>query len=260
MSETTPPLDRSPLLRELRQGKFDFLDLGCSRGGSIDQAKRLFNAERGLGIDIDSKKIEEATAAGHDAVAFDIHELPNRPLVRFAIMSHFLEHIPNRKDVGLFIRHAISSSREFVFIRQPYFDADGYLYRRELKLYWSDWHGHPNTMSTFNFHSILAPLRNKGIIGDFSIHLRGPIASSAHDAVHPVGAASGQHEYDPALHPPKPMDVTLDDVFEETMVFITKPGIEHHGPFGNVKFDRTVFDSSALQQAPEVERALAHSA
>ena len=41
------------------------------------------------------------------------------------------------------------------------------------------------------------------------------------------------------------MNVMLDGVFEETMVFITKPGVEHRSPFGNVKVDRnTVFDSS----------------
>ncbi len=260
MAEVKTPLDRISGLLQLRQGKFDFLDLGCSRGGSMDQAKHLFKAKRGLGIDIDKAKIEQAVAAGHDAMVCDINEIPMRAFVRFCTLVHFLEHVPNRKDVGLFIRRAIAVSREFVFIRQPYFDADGYLFRRGLKLFWSDWHGHPNTMSSLDFHTILAPLKNAGAIGDFSIHLRGPITSSAHEAVLPVGTPCDQPQYDPAIHPPKPMDIELDEcAFEEIVVFITKPGVEHYSPFGDIKIDRTIFDSSALQKSPDIGSPSARS-
>lgn len=255
MAESETPVDRAALLQQLRQRKFDFLDLGCSRGGSMEQAKHLFNAKRGLGIDIDKAKIEQAVAAGHDAMVCDIHDIPMRAFVRFCTLVHFLEHVPNRKDVKLFIRRAIAVSREFVFIRQPYFDSDGYLLRRGLKLFWSDWHGHPNTMSSLDFHTILAPLRNAGTIGDYSIHLRGPINSSAHEAVLPLGTPTDQPHYNPAIHPPKAMDIEFDEcAFEEVVVFITKPGVEHYSPFGNITFDRTIFDSSALHQSSDIVR------
>jgi len=255
MAETKTPLDRSPLLQQLRQGKFDFLDLGCSRGDSMDQAKHLFEAKRGLGIDIDRAKIEQAIAAGHDAMILDIHQLPMRPLVRFSTLIYFLEHVPNRKDVRLYIRHAVAASREFVFIRQHYFDADGYLFRRGLKFFWSDWRGHPNTMSTLDFHSILARMRNAGVIGNFSIHVRNPIKNSAHEAVLPIGAPPDQSRYNPAIHPIKSMDIEFEEcAFAEVIVFITKPGIEHYSPFGKIKFDRTFFDSSLSQKQLDVGR------
>ena len=232
-------------LTALQKGAFDFLDFGCSFGGSIVMAKKLFDAEHGLGIDINEKKVEQATAAGHNAIVYDIHNLPRRPLVRFCTMAHFLEHIPSRTDVVAFLRKASDISREFIFIRQPYFDADGYLFQNGLKLYWSDWRGHPNTMTTLDFHSVLTQLRNGEHIGHFSIHVSGPIASSAHTAIHPANSPRDQHHYDPALHPAKPMDVRFAiPVFAEVIVFISKPGTDHYSPFGKVKFDRTIFDST----------------
>lgn len=237
---------RAALLTELLQGKFEFLDFGCSRGGSIAMAMKLFGAKRGLGLDIDQAKIDQAVAAGCNAMLYDIHKLPSRPLVRFCVMAHFLEHIPDRNDVGAFLRKASATSREFVFIRQPYFDSDGYLLRKNLKLFWSDWHGHPNTMSTLEFHSILAPLKASGQIGNFSIHVAGPITSSAHEAVHPLSSPCDQFEYDAERHQPKAMDIQFDDpAYRETMVFISKPGVDHYGPFSKIKFDKTFFDSAA---------------
>jgi SAM-dependent methyltransferase len=236
-----------PFVVALRKGEFDFLDFGCSRGGSIEMAKKLFGARRGLGIDIAEKKVEEATAAGYDAIVYDIRNLPRRPFVRFCVLVHFLEHVPNRGDVIAFLHRASRISKEFVFIRQPYFDADGYLFQNGLKLFWSDWLGHPNTMTTLNFHSILVQMKRKGYIGNFSIHLSGPIPTSAHNAIHAVNSPRNQHHYDPALHPAKPMDVRFQfPVFTEVIVLISKPGIDHYAPFGKVNFDSTVFDSAKL--------------
>jgi hypothetical protein len=49
---------------------FDFVDFGCSAGGSIVWAARKFGGRRGLGVDINPGK------------------------VRFATMIDFLEHLP----------------------------------------------------------------------------------------------------------------------------------------------------------------------
>jgi len=246
MLSSKPPQRISAYLDELNRGEFDFIDFGCSRGGSIAAAKRLFNAKRGLGIDTAEEKIKQATAAGHDAIVYDINALPRRALVRFCVMFHFLEHVPNRTDVVAYLRKAVTVSREFVFVRQPYFDADGFLFQRGLKLYWSDWHGHPNTMTTLNFYSMLMPMWRAGLIGDFSIHARGPITSSDHHAVHPINSPRDQHEYDATKHPAKPGNLQFDDsVFTEAVVFITRPGFDHRAAFRNIRISRTIFDSSA---------------
>jgi hypothetical protein len=242
VNEATLPAE----LSGLEKGEFDFLDFGCSAGGSIKMAMKMFDARRGLGIDINDKKVEQAIAAGCEAIVYNIHDLPRRPLVRFCVMAHFLEHVPNRGDVVAFLRTACDISQEFVFIKQPYFDADGYLFQKGLKLFWSDWRGHPNTMSTLDFYTILVQLKNAGHIGNFSIHLKGPILSSADNAIHPVASPRDQHQYNFALHPAKPMHLKFDfPVFAEVMVLISKPGVDHYRPFGKAKYDETVFDSGA---------------
>ena len=246
-SGNTLTAQTSPLLARLREGEYDFLDFGCSRGGSIDLAKRLFDANSGLGIDIAQNKIKEAIESGHDALLYDIHELPPRPLVRFCVMAHFLEHVPNRMDVIAFLEKAAAISREFIFIRQPYFDADGLLFQRGLKLYWSDWHGHPNAMTTLNFYSILSQMRSRKRIGNFSIHVGGPVTSSDHSAIHPVDSPRNQHNYDALKHPPKPSGIDFGgQVFTETIVLISKPDQDHYSSFGKVKFDQTIYDSSKV--------------
>jgi SAM-dependent methyltransferase len=243
--DQTPPLAGSPdHLSALLRGEFDFLDFGCSAGGSIEMAKRRFRATRGLGIDIAPKKIEAARALGYDAMLYDIAELPGKPCVRFCVMSHFLEHVASRNDVASYIRKACAVSREFVYIQQPYFDADGYLFQRGLKLFWSDWRGHPNCMTTLMFHNILAPLRAEGKIGDFSIHFRHPIKSSSDEAVHSIHSPRDQFEYDAKVHPPKPADDRFEfPVFRETVVWITKPGVAHEAPFSRVRTDQTLYSS-----------------
>ena len=54
---------------------YDFIDFGCSKGGSIEFAKKSFGVERGVGIDIDPAKVATARAAGHNAMIADARKL-----------------------------------------------------------------------------------------------------------------------------------------------------------------------------------------
>ena len=62
-------------------------------------------------------------------------------------------------DVKSFVEKACSISKDFVFIQQPYFDADSYLFKKGLKLFWSDWRGHPNRMTSLDFNLLLRDLK-----------------------------------------------------------------------------------------------------
>lgn len=188
----------------MRAGDYDYFDFGCSTGGSIAFVQTVFPSMRGLGIDTSPAKVEAARKAGHDAITLDLLTLPDRPLVRFVTMMHFLEHLPGRGDAQRMVAKAIRVSTHFVFIRQPWFDSDGALLERGLKLYWSDWRGHPNKMTSLDFHSILSPELEAGRIRGFSILGRRSIADSGHPALLPVSAPIDQHRYDPGSHGPKP--------------------------------------------------------
>ena len=205
----------------LDEGHFDFLDFGCSKGESIGWSKRFLGGKQGLGIDINKKKVTAAQAAGYDAVVFDIHKIPEKKAVRFTVMSHFLEHVPNISDVNAFLKRACQISTDFVFIKQPYFDADGYLFQNGLKLYWSDWTGHPNDMTTLSIFRLLRELKNEGLLNRFSIHGRHPILSSDDSYIQSITAPIDQHHFDSEKHPPKIQGLKFEiPVFKETVIMI----------------------------------------
>lgn len=188
---------------------FDFFDFGCSDGANIKFINSCDPATRGLGIDIDQKKIDKALEKGFNAINFDILELPQQKMVRFVTMSHFLEHLPSAITAGAMIRRGIDVSREFVLIRQPWFDSDGYLLAMDLKLYWSDWRGHPNRMTSLDFYLILRRALEDGAICGFAIFGRSPVTSSGDSCLIPLAAPIDQHHYEQEKHGHKEMAVSL---------------------------------------------------
>lgn len=190
--------------RLLEINAFDFIDFGCSIGGSIEQTMQIVPGARGLGIDIDSKKIEAIRSAGHDALEADARYLrATGKQVRFAVLSHFLEHLPAVKDANLCLRSAAEIASEFVMVRQPSFDADGYLFGKGLKTYWSDWHGHPNRMTSLELQLAFEDLLKRGLVKKYGIYQTGKITNARHNAIHPLASPQDQGSYDQAIHPAK---------------------------------------------------------
>ena len=227
----------------LSQNEIDFIDFGCSKGGSIAFANQCFNAKHGLGIDIDRKKISIAKEAGFHAFEFDINALPNEKLVRFVIMSHFLEHVPNPRDVKNYLRKACNISREFIYIQQPYFDADGYLLRRGCKLFWSDWTGHPNRMTSLELWRLCRDIKNEGIPITYSLHAFKPIVDSSDACIHPLDTALDQHDYSSIKHPAKKATILFNNnVFRELICLITMPGCDHKKLLKKIRYDLTLID------------------
>ena len=216
----TEPLTAAPTV-ELKE--FDFVDFGCSAGGSIDWAKRRFGGRRGLGIDLSPEMIAAARAAGHDAMLADGARLEQfTGKVRFATMIHFLEHLSSLDAARKVVGTALGISRDFLYVRQPWFDSDGALMRRGLKLYWSHWRGHPLPMSSLQAYALLDELRLARKCARFAIFGRKPIASSDDPAVLPLRAPSDGHQYEPERDGPKPAGIALDGVFTE-LVIIAAP-------------------------------------
>lgn len=199
---------------------FDFYDFGCSTGANITHTNSIFPGLRGLGMDIAPAKVAAAKENGHQAVVFDILELPDEKRVDFVTMAHFLEHLPGLDSTRKMMAKAVSVSREFVLIRQPWFDSDGELLRRGFKFYWSHWRGHPNKMTTLDFHSILNAELQAGRIKRFSIYGRNVVKSSRHPSIIPLGAPVNQHQYEPDKHGPKAIEKFTFPAFKEIVVRI----------------------------------------
>jgi len=121
--------------------KYDFIDFGCSAGSSLKIYGKMFGVhkKRGLGLDINKKKVKLTLEKGFKAKVCDVTKIKLIKKVRFSIMSHFLEHIPSINDVKKIVEKACFISEEFLLIRQPYFDADPYLFSKGFKFYWSNW-------------------------------------------------------------------------------------------------------------------------
>lgn len=181
----------------------DFMDFGCSRGGSIAYAMKHFGGLRGLGIDVDPLKVAKTRERGFKAEVMDILSLPDSKQVRFVTLMHFLEHLEGFDQAKAMLRKACMVSSEFVFVAQPYFDADGWLAEKGLKLYWSDWRGHPNAMSTLQLARALEDFRSRGLVKGYKIGWHARISDSGDRALIPLGAPQDQHDYDPNLHGPK---------------------------------------------------------
>jgi SAM-dependent methyltransferase len=206
---------------QIARKEYKFLDFGCSYGSGMDHTYKIFDGARpGLGLDISEDKIEQARENGHDAMVFDILQIPDRKIVEFVTMTHFLEHLPSVKAADQFLRKAVAVARQFVLVKQPFFDADGYLAHRGLKLFWSDWTGHPNKMTSLDFYLSLNRMKRQELIRGFSIHFVDKIVSSNHPTIHPLDSPVNQQVYDSTVHPIKERGISLDHVFKEIFVLI----------------------------------------
>lgn len=178
---------------------YDFADFGCSSGGNIKFTEGVLEGRRGIGIDIDERKLEIARSNLCNVLNFDIMKIPDKKTVNFVTMSHFLEHLKSVKDAKEFLSKGINISRSFVHIRQPFFDADGYLMSQGLKLFWSDWRGHRNAMSALDAYKTCRDSLSRGLIKSFAIMGRGPIATSEHDDVIPLAAPVDSQRFMPKM-------------------------------------------------------------
>jgi hypothetical protein len=172
---------------------------------------------RGIGVDIKPEKVELMSEAGYDCIQGDVTklDLPSNS-VRFVVMSHFLEHLPDLVTVKGVIGSAARIASDFLFIRGPYFDADEFLKGQGLKFYWSDWHGHPCHLSTSQLRKILLDLGLK----DYVMMGCGKITDSSDPVIHALDSPIDQRTYDPEVHPGKPFISFRPPLYKEIVCCI----------------------------------------
>lgn len=129
-------------LADIKWDDYDFVDLGCSNGGSIKHCMMRFGVERGLGVDIDERKVARTKAEGFDAVVADARELDLDRQVSFVTMLDFFEHLPGLGYVYDILEAAARSARDFIYIKHPSFEGQERVEADGLRQYWWDWHGH----------------------------------------------------------------------------------------------------------------------
>ncbi|MDB5415267.1 MAG: wbbL 1 [Rubritepida sp.] len=179
---------------------YDFIDIGCSKGGSLAWGAANFGGT-GLGIDLDERKVQATLAAGHHAIVADARhlDLPDNA-VRFATLSDVLEHMPDGEIAEKCLAEAYRVASEFVLVRGPNFDRGDYLAKNALKKYFADWRGHTWHHQTEDFVRLAQRVGAREVL--LLSHER--IHSSEHPDILPASAPQDQGRYDPAAHGPKP--------------------------------------------------------
>lgn len=177
-------------LRDVDWERYDFVDLGCSKGGSIHHCVERFDADRGLGIDLDPAKVERTREAGFDAVVADAAELRLDGQVSFISMLDFCEHLPNLEMVQAVIAAAANSARDFLYIKHPSFEGEQRVEAMGLRQYWWDWHGHTAHIRVADYCRIFEELG----LNTYMIRYLGEITHSRHPSIIPTSTPRDQSQ------------------------------------------------------------------
>lgn len=231
---------------KLFDGFFDFVDFGCSTGDSLKFGFDSFGTKNGIGLDINQQKVDATIERGYEALCLDVTQLDQHEnIVSFSILSHFLEHLPGYRMARKCITAAMAASKDFVLIKQPWFDSDGYLFDHDLKFFWSDWRGHDFAMSRLELYRAI---RDSGIGCRARFYGRRLVTSSNDLAIHPYSAPYDQHAYKEEIHGSKKIiDISIPTYYELQSVILLSdryqfPDIEQHlnGGQNNMLFE-TIF-------------------
>jgi capsular polysaccharide biosynthesis protein len=172
--------------------QYDFIDLGCSKGGSISHCMSRFGVERGLGIDLDPKKVKSTEEAGFDAVVADALDLGLDGKVSFVSMLDFCEHLPDLAAVEKVIAAAANSAQDFLYIKHPSFEGEARVETLGLRQYWWNWTGHTTHPRIVDYCAIFQRLG----LSTYEIRYLGRVADSQHPSIIPTSMPIDQSEAD----------------------------------------------------------------
>jgi hypothetical protein len=200
--------------------KYDFIDLGGGSGNSLEFGASSLAGTSGIGVDVDHSAVSATIAAGFDAIQSNASKLALPPgSVRFALLFQLLSRTGGTAEARSCISVAVSAARDFVMIREPWFDSDGYLFTCGMKVFWSDLPGLKNKMSSLDIMSAVNGADQSRIV-DFHIYGRGLIRDSRSSVVHPLRAPPGDREFDADRHDHKPYIEFTESIYTETITIV----------------------------------------
>lgn len=192
----------------------DFIDFGCGTGGSIDWDKNRFGGDNYIGIDNRLSNVQIAINKGYNVILGDItNDNLKLPQSRYITMLHFLEHLKNEQEVEKVIKKSIELSTEFIFIKVPFFDGNDYLKELGFKLTWTDWIGHPVSVTSNMLKKICEKFELQYNIGN--IH---PIKDSFSNEIVPYSAPVDTIYYEEKLG--QKNYIKFDNIYRETYCFV----------------------------------------
>jgi SAM-dependent methyltransferase len=194
---------------------YDFLDLGAGRGGSLDYARRRFDAVRGVGVELKPERVSAARESGLHVVQGDATELGIDDKVRFVSMMDFLEHLPGLDVVKSTLAAAATAATDFLFIFHPSFEGEEYLAELGLALQWHRTRTHWSHIQVSDYAQMLDDLE----LRQYMVRYVKPILDSSHESVVHVDEKHPGF-FDPATHLPKPQVRFARPVWRAQEIFV----------------------------------------
>lgn len=217
-------IQKSALYDLLASGVVDFLDLGSGGGRSYEHVRRTTELKVGVSLDVAREKVIECRRVNDLSFVYDIRDVPySFGAVSAAFMLNVLQQVAAEKAVLQVVQNALVASRDYVMIRQPFFDHDAALAERGFRSYWGDWSTQHSRMDV----PFLAGLARR--CGPFAERLRvfgiDRISDSMSPHILPLAAPPEQEGYDEAQHGGKTEVVFDFPSYREAMVIIERQAI-----------------------------------
>lgn len=112
----------------------DYLDFGSHLGNSLRFGQEVLGGLRGVATENHPDNAQKLKDQGISLIEEDATKLIfPKSSFSFAVLSHFLEHLANLAQVDFVLGAASHACRDYLYIRQPYFDQDAYLQSLGLK-------------------------------------------------------------------------------------------------------------------------------
>lgn len=192
-----PSVPNVPAVADVDWSLYDFIDLGCSNGGSTRHCTKRFGARQGIGIDIDPGKVAGALAAGFPSALGDATNVGLQKQVRFVSMMNFLEHLPNLSLVEKVIGSAAESATDFLFIRHPSFEGEAHGKAIGFKQFWWDWDHHPTRFRVEDYCGMFDRLG----LSNYMVRYVDRVDFTDHSSVLPADAPSNMNKNEAAAYP-----------------------------------------------------------
>ena len=205
--------------------KIDFIDIGCSKGGSYKFIQKKFNFENGLALDIDIKKVKEAIKNNTPAIRLDATKMNifNDNACKLISIIHTLEHFPNEYIIKDVLKESIRIASNTIYIKGPMYYQD-YLSNKGFQFYWSHWKGHTCLIEPETIINIMKEFgENNYKLNFYHKHL---VKNSNDTCIHSINGLIDRHHYDKNIDPPKKMNVNFEkNIYKEFELIFTLGGL-----------------------------------
>lgn len=196
--------------------QYDFIDLGCSVGGSLKACASAFGVQKGVGIELDPKKVSHSRERGGDVIQADALKLDVSNVVQFVSACDFLEHLPSLEAVEKVLKNARNAATDFLYISHPSFEGEHYLRSVGLTQYWHNWSGHKAHITISDYCALFANLG----LHNYSIEYVERIGHSGHPSIIPSNLPRNQGPYEERRHGVRPEIGLHEPIWRSQRIFV----------------------------------------